>query len=108
MLSFELLDYTLAVQHQRSTFLLIKNILRELGLKYSLLFPARLRVVQNGKVHFFDAPADAWTWIEERVEGVGPIAQLDKDWKPVMNKCRKQRRGGHNVCRSIITQPPDL
>ena len=31
-------DYTLAVQHQHATYLIVKKRLRELGLKYSL-FP---------------------------------------------------------------------
>lgn len=42
-------DYTIQVQRQRYSFMAVKRRLRQCNLKYSLLFPARLRVVANGK-----------------------------------------------------------
>ena len=101
-------DYTLAVQHQRSTFQAVKKRLRDLGLKYSLLFPAKLRVVFNGKTQFFDEPAAAWSWMEERVEGSSPASQSDKNWKPVKNNRKKQPHNTHKTNQQTPTQQPDL
>ena len=101
-------DYTLAVQHQRSTFQAVKKRLRDLGLKYSLLFPAKLRVVFNGKAQFFDDPAAAWSWMEERVEGTNPASQNDKDWKPVKNNRKKQLHNTIKTNRQTPMQQPNL
>ncbi|KAJ1200957.1 hypothetical protein NDU88_004775 [Pleurodeles waltl] len=62
-------DYTIAVQKQHNSFLVVNRCLRELGLAYSLLFPARLRVVAAGTMHFFATPEEAWHWIESRDGG---------------------------------------
>ena len=101
-------DYTLAVQHQRSTFQAIKKKLRDLGLKYSLLFPAKLRVVFNGKTHFLDTPAAAWSWVEERVEGSAPASQNDRNRKPTKNSRKKQLHNTHKTAQQAPTQQPDL
>ena len=57
-------DYTLAVQHQRNSFMKVKRKLREINYRYSLLFPARLRVEAQGKTHFFEDPQHVWDWLE--------------------------------------------
>ncbi|KAJ1144982.1 hypothetical protein NDU88_011274 [Pleurodeles waltl] len=49
-------DYTVAVQKQHNNFLAVKRHRRELGLTYSLLFLARLRVVADGAAYFFSTP----------------------------------------------------
>ncbi|KAJ1169838.1 hypothetical protein NDU88_001726 [Pleurodeles waltl] len=53
-------DYTIAVQQQCNNFLAVKRHLREMGFAYSLLFPARLRVVDAGTMHFLTTPEEAW------------------------------------------------
>ena len=58
-------DYTAAIQQQRSSFLTVKRKLHALNLKYALLFPARLRVTDDGKTHFFETPTEAWSWLEQ-------------------------------------------
>ena len=87
-------DYTAAIQQQRSSFLGIKRKLRELDLKYALLFPARLRVSINGKTHFFDSPVEAWSWVERYTPAAltGPV----DDWQRTSHKKRRPaaRRGG--------------
>ncbi|KAJ1098411.1 hypothetical protein NDU88_003522 [Pleurodeles waltl] len=40
-------DYTLAVQKDCASYLLLKRKLRNLNLKYSLLFPGKLRIIAN-------------------------------------------------------------
>ena len=59
-------DFTLRVQNQRRDFLAVKKRMRDQGLKYSMLFPARLRVVTNNRTLFFDAPEEAWDWMDRR------------------------------------------
>ncbi|KAJ1091848.1 hypothetical protein NDU88_004963 [Pleurodeles waltl] len=34
---------------------------------YHLLFPAKLRVVHNNKIYFFETPTAAWMWVTEEV-----------------------------------------
>lgn len=41
-----------------------KKHLCELDLQYALLYPACLRVVAKGEVHFFDRPAAATHWLD--------------------------------------------
>ncbi|KAJ1193803.1 hypothetical protein NDU88_003099 [Pleurodeles waltl] len=64
-------DYTIAAQKQCNNFLAVKRRLRDLGLMYSLLFPARLCVVAAGTTHFFAMPEEAWHWIEDPSGGPG-------------------------------------
>ena len=74
-------DYTAAVQQQRATFLGVKRRLRELGYKYALLFPAKLRVQALGRTFFFEDPKETWDWLEK----------LDAD--PESVKSEGRRRG---------------
>lgn len=46
-------DYARAVQRQRATFLDVKRRLRMEGIQYSLLFPARLKVIHAESTIFF-------------------------------------------------------
>ncbi|KAJ1218753.1 hypothetical protein NDU88_006329 [Pleurodeles waltl] len=57
-------DFTLHVQTQRASFIVMKKKLHDLGLLYSLLFPARVGVQAEGTVHFFTEPAVAWDLIK--------------------------------------------
>lgn len=57
-------DFSVVVQKQRKSFDHVKLALRQKGLKYSMLVPARLWV-QDGETHrFFTAPKDAANWLE--------------------------------------------
>ena len=46
-------DYTLHIQQQRQLFLAVKQKLRAMQISYVLLFPAKLKVIHNGKTLFF-------------------------------------------------------
>ncbi|KAJ1207230.1 hypothetical protein NDU88_002622 [Pleurodeles waltl] len=59
-------DYTQKVQDQRKTLSSVKKHLRDLNLKYSLMFPTELRVQDDGKAFFFFTAADAAEWIDSR------------------------------------------
>lgn len=57
-------DYTLEVQRHRSSFLEVKKALRKEGIQYSLLFPARLKLILDGTTLFFETPNEAWDWLD--------------------------------------------
>lgn len=63
------LNYSAEVQKKRAKFTNVKRRLRTLNLQYTMLFPAKLRVVANGEAHFFEKPAAATQWLdrEERL-----------------------------------------
>lgn len=57
-------DYSVETQRQRRTFDQVKAQMRTRGLKYSMLFPARLRVVDGETTKFFTSPEEASRWLE--------------------------------------------
>lgn len=57
-------DYSVETQRQRKSFDNVRAKLRAKGLKYSTLFPTKLRVEDGGHVHIFISPEDAISWIE--------------------------------------------
>lgn len=57
-------DYTLETQRQRRSFSAVKAKLRVKGIRYSILFPAKLRVVDGETVRIFTSPKDANAWLE--------------------------------------------
>lgn len=57
-------DYTVEPQRQRKAFDHVRGMLRQKGVKYSMLFPARLRVQDGEKVQFFTSPREAARWAE--------------------------------------------
>ena len=82
-------DYTAAIQQQRASFLGVKRKLRELQYKYALLFPARLKIMLDGKSHFFDSPSEAWSWLELREPTIS--ADSATEWRRVSRKKRSPR-----------------
>ncbi|KAJ1157645.1 hypothetical protein NDU88_010350 [Pleurodeles waltl] len=52
------------VQLQRQSFAGIKRKLKELGYTYMLLLPAKLKVLNAGRSHFFQSPEAAWDWLD--------------------------------------------
>ena len=54
----------LLVQRQRAPFLTVKQEIREQGVQYALLFPAKLRVIVEGNTKFFTDAKEAWDWLE--------------------------------------------
>lgn len=57
-------DYTMETQKQQRSFDVVKAAMRVKGIKYSILFPAKLRVVDGETVPFFTNPRDATSWLE--------------------------------------------
>lgn len=59
-------DFSAEIQRQRISFSAVKNHLREEGLKYAMLFPAELRIIYDGKAHFYTSPKEAMAWLNDR------------------------------------------
>ncbi|KAL3045290.1 hypothetical protein OYC64_013535 [Pagothenia borchgrevinki] len=59
-------DYSAEVARKRAAFTPIKSSLRNAGLAYSLLFPAKLRVVVDGTRHDFNSPAEVAAFLKRR------------------------------------------
>lgn len=57
-------NYTIETQKQRSLFDAFKATMRAKGIKYSILLPAKLQVVDREAVCFFTNPRDAASWLE--------------------------------------------
>ncbi|RXN21014.1 putative transposase element L1Md-A101/L1Md-A102/L1Md-A2 [Labeo rohita] len=57
-------DVSVEVAKRRAAFNPIKAQLREAGIEFGLLFPARLRITHNGVRHFFDSPQQATEYIQ--------------------------------------------
>ncbi|KAL7383682.1 hypothetical protein ABVT39_021618 [Epinephelus coioides] len=58
-------DYSAAVLQKWREFNNIKKKLRELNIKYSLLYPATLKVTTNGKSRLFCCPEDVETFLRD-------------------------------------------
>ncbi|KAJ1136934.1 hypothetical protein NDU88_003348 [Pleurodeles waltl] len=52
------------VQQRRAEYNSVKRKLRDLEIPYSMLFPARLRVVAPTGAESFSTPEEAWAWLE--------------------------------------------
>lgn len=57
-------DFSAAVQKQRAKFADVKKRMRAIPIIYSMLYPAKLRVVADGSVHFFESPNMAANWLD--------------------------------------------
>lgn len=58
-------DYTAEVMAQRRGFREVTQALREREVKYTMRFPAKLRIHFNNQVKVFTLPADVTSFIEE-------------------------------------------
>lgn len=59
-------DFTAEVQKQRRQFSQVRTRLRDLGLKYAMLYPTKLRVQDQDRTHFFTTPEGAADWLDRR------------------------------------------
>ncbi|KAJ1087947.1 hypothetical protein NDU88_001106 [Pleurodeles waltl] len=86
-------DYTLMVQKCRACFQVVKRRLRTEGLKYALLFPARLRVTFNQKTHFFETPDSACDWLDATFPHLGNEERSDALPPRQPHQSRRSGRG---------------
>ena len=95
-------DFTLQVQQQRREFLEVKKALRQQELRYAMLFPARLRVVADDKVHFFLDPGEAWQWLENR----DPQKKRSPTKGGITLQERRQRSKTRRFDSDTVNEPP--
>lgn len=57
-------DFSAEVQKRRRSFIDVRRRLREKDIKYSMLYPSRLRIPYKGTVRFSDTPMEASDWID--------------------------------------------
>ncbi|TNN32194.1 hypothetical protein EYF80_057648 [Liparis tanakae] len=60
-------DFSVAVAKKRSAFNEIKGLLYKRGVCFGMLYLARLRVTYDNREHFFNSPADAEAFYQERI-----------------------------------------
>ena len=60
-------DFSVAVAKKRSAFNDIKSLLYKRGVRFGMLYPARLRITYDNREHFFNSPADAEAFYQERI-----------------------------------------
>ena len=86
-------DYTFNVQKQRASFLAVKKELRNEGIQYALMFPAKLKIMVDGKANFFVEPREVRDWLELYRKGrdAPPAPAQDKsEWTAPKPKRKKQ------------------
>ncbi|PIO34345.1 hypothetical protein AB205_0040660, partial [Aquarana catesbeiana] len=57
-------DYSVETQKLRKSFDQVKAVLRSRSIRYSVLFPARLRVQDGETTRFFTTPREASAWLD--------------------------------------------
>lgn len=60
-------DFSAAVAKRRAAFNHVKSLLFKKGIRFGMIYPARLRVTFNGVTHTFDSPEQAELFYEERI-----------------------------------------
>lgn len=59
------LPFSVNMQKERAKFVAAKKKLRDLNIKYSIIYPSMLRVAHNNMVQFFHSTEDIFRWIEQ-------------------------------------------
>ena len=75
--------------------------MRKLDMKYTLFFPAKLRVIYKDRTHFFQAAREVWYWME--TQGLHTQAEKGRQkdtgwWEP-----RKDNKKHKSPMRSPST-----
>lgn len=58
-------DFSVEVQKRHKSFNEVRCRIREKDIKYSMLYPSRLRIPYKGTLRFFDMPMEARDWIDD-------------------------------------------
>lgn len=60
-------DFKVATQQKRCSFNDVRKQLREKEIKYSMLYPSKLRVQYRGSVKFFENRMEACEWLDKEL-----------------------------------------
>ena len=94
-------DYTQKVQQLRQSYTGVKQKLRERNVKYMLLYPAKLKIIHNGKTHFFETPEEVWDWMEIRKPDRDPPPTQKRGWS---RPRRRSRPGPSRLCNGDASE----
>ena len=70
--------------------------LRVIGIKHMLLYPAKLKIIFQGKMLSFEHPEDVWNWLD--MADALPVRTADKEdpFHTQARNARRNRKGGRN------------
>ncbi|XP_073481882.1 vomeronasal type-2 receptor 26-like [Aquarana catesbeiana] len=88
-------EFSAEVQHRRQSFAEAKRKQRNLQYKYSMLFPARLRVEHEGRAVFFEDPEEVISCSHHSILPQVPRGQCSEECLPGF---RKSVREGYHLC----------
>ncbi|KAJ1082718.1 hypothetical protein NDU88_002883 [Pleurodeles waltl] len=77
-------DYTMEVQRKRGSYLKVKQRLHDLQVKYALLFPVKLKIMDLEKTHIFQSPE------EGLAATLGEEKEIDTWVTPIPRRCRRK------------------
>ncbi|KAJ1104039.1 hypothetical protein NDU88_001454 [Pleurodeles waltl] len=92
-------DYTMTVQKRRASFQIIKQRLRKMEIKYAILFPAKLRITHNQKMHFFDSPDLVSTWLDKNIPYSRAVEQNNGHHAGQLRQHRRDKRNKDQLSR---------
>lgn len=75
-------DFSAAVAKKRSAFNDVKGLLYKKGVKFGMIYPARLRLTYKNRVHTFGSPADAEAFYERHIsttDRIQPLVPITED-----------------------------
>ncbi|KAJ1206516.1 hypothetical protein NDU88_001921 [Pleurodeles waltl] len=80
------------VQRLRGSYSKVKQQLSELEIKYALLLPVKMKVIDGEITHMFLSPEDAWTWLHTKgLPRDPPDSPSNEDWLVPKTRLRKGR-----------------
>ena len=88
-------DYSLQVQKNRCSYDKVKQNLRTLEIRYMLVYPAKLKVIYQGKAIFFTTPEEAKDWAME-------TPNLKPNPVPEWGSSRDHSGGRHRAGRDMV------
>ncbi|KAJ1099997.1 hypothetical protein NDU88_005087 [Pleurodeles waltl] len=95
-------DFTAEVQAKRASYLEVKKVLHAEGIRYSLLFPSKLKIMLDGHSHLCQAPDKALAWLESHTSG---LIDHDLSGPLVLQRRRKRRSSRDRVQEEGMTKP---
>ncbi|TNN58856.1 hypothetical protein EYF80_030929 [Liparis tanakae] len=72
-------DYSAEVAKKRATVSPVKSALRKAGYQFSLIFPAKLRVIVDGTRHEFNTSGEAASFLEN-IQNIQPAGLSSLVW----------------------------
>ena len=82
----------------------VKQELRDAEIQYTLMFPARLRIMVDGNTTFFADPNEAWDWLELYKYSRDGLSASASEGKAPKRSRRKRDNSGWRMNRPTRSQ----